>query len=171
MPHRVVIRNKLGQFMPLAKRYEADVAMIQVVRHKRYTTVAERPLPPQDLANVLSQPEFESLPEAVKPIKSYTSGKKYKAWDIAEQIDATRGLRRKDLKLTVRVMDGDRQRKVVIYHKIKRNTKSSYALFRRINQELGLEGFYIYNRVGQKILADRTGKQVHLLEIEVERVL
>jgi hypothetical protein len=173
MAHRpkVVIRDRLGRFMSLADRYKPDVAMIQTVRNKRYTIVAERPLPPEDLINVLSQREFESLPEALIDVKDYTSKAKYKAWDIASQIDKTKGIRRKQLKVTVSVRDGRRLKTVIFYHKVKRNTASSYAIFRRINQEIGLEGFYLYDRVAGKILADRTGRQVRLEKVKVEEII
>lgn len=172
MAARVVIRDKLGRFMRLADRYKPGVAKIQVVRHRRYLTVSERPLPPEDLANLLSQREFESLPEALVEKGFYTSKSKYKAWDIADQIDRTKGVRRKDLKYTVTIMDGQQRREFSFYHKIKRNTQSSYSLFRRINQELGLEGMYLYRELaGGKVLADRKGKQVKLVGIKVEEIL
>lgn len=158
--------------MKLENRYKPGVAQIQVVRNRRYLTVAERPLPPEDLANLLSQREFESLPEALIDKGFFTSKSKYKAWDIADKIDKTKGIRRKDLKYTVIVQDGRQRREFSFYHKIKRNTQSSYTLFRRINQELGLEGLYIYRELaGGKILADRTGKQVKLIGIKVEEII
>jgi len=171
-PIRVVFRDPLGRFMRQADRYKPGVAMVQAVRNKRYIILAERGLPPESLINVLSQREFESLPEALIDRGDYTSKKKYKAWDIAEQIDRTRGIRRKQLKFTIRILVGKRQKSVTFYHKIKRNTASSYAIFRRINQELGLEGYFLYDRTPSgKVLADRTGKQVHLQGIDVEEII
>jgi len=146
--------------------------MIQVVRRKEYIIVAERPLPPESLADVLSQPEFESLPEALKFRKLFESRKKYKAWDIADQIDQTKAVRRKNLKFTIVLQDGRQKREVQFYHQIKRNAQSSYSIFRRINEEIGLEGYYLYNKTpGGKILADRTGRQVHLVGIKMEEVV
>ena len=149
--------------------------MIQVVRRHFgdmiWHDLAERMLPPDFLAQVLTQPEFESLPEALEKVKDYASSKKYKAWDISEQIDVTKRIRRKDLKFTVELLDGRRKKTVTFYHKIKRNTSSSYSIFRRINQEIGLEGYFLYDRVAGKVLADRTGKQVHLVGIKVEEII
>jgi hypothetical protein len=174
---RVVFRDKIGRFLARSERYKPEkVGMIQAIRPSFgelvWFTLAERAMSPEDLPNVLSQPEFESLPEALVDIKEYSSKKKYKAWDIAEQIDLTKRVRRKDLKFTVSLMAGRRKKTVTFYHKIKRNTKSSYALFRRINQEIGLEGYFLYDRTPSgKVLADRTGRQVHLLGIKVEEVI
>jgi len=170
-PPRVVFRDERGRFLNGADRYQPKVAMIQVVRNQQYLVVSERMLPPEDLVNVLNHREFESLPEALIPKAYVKSTSKYKAWDVAEQIDRLKGVRRKQLKFTVQLQDGRRKREVVFYHKIKRNQKSSYHIFRRINQEIGLEGFYLYNRVGGKMLADRTGKQVKLLGIKVEEII
>lgn len=158
--------------MNLRDRYKPDVHQIQVVRNRRYLTVSERPLPPEDLANLLSQREFESLPEALIDKGTYTSRSKYKAWDIASQIDKSKGVRRKDLKYTVVIQDGRQRREISFYHKIKRNSASSYTLFQRINQEIGLEGFYIYRELsGGKVLSDRKGKQVKLIGIKVEEII
>ena len=168
---RVVFRDAKGRFLKVAERYVADVKMVQVVRHREYITVAERRLKPDELVNVLNQREFESLPEALVDFKTYTSKSKYKAWDIARQIDETKRVRRKNLKYTVTIKDGTQLRKVSFYHNVKRNSESSYGIFRRINQEIGLEGMFLYDRVGGKILADRTGKQVSLINIKVEEVV
>ena len=169
---RVVIRDKLGRFMKLTDRYTPRVAKIQVVRNREYLTVSERALTPKDLANVLNHREFESLPEALVDKKTYTSSKKYKVWDIADQVDRTKGVRRKQLKFTVTVQDGQRVKHVTFYHNIKRNTASSYAIFRRINQELGLEGMFLYDKTpdGHKI-GDRTGRQVKLVSIKLQEII
>ena len=168
---KVVFRDAKGKFMPQASRFDKHVAMVQAVRNGYYTILAERGLGAKDLAQVLSQREFESLKEATVPVKLYTSGKKYKAWDIAEQIDKTKKIRRQDLKLTVMVDDGGRKKAFTFYHQIKRNSPSSYQLFRRINQEIGLEGMFLYDRVGGKLMSDRTGKKVKLLGIQVDKVI
>lgn len=169
---RVIFRDKSGKFMRGEDRYKPEVAMVQVVRRGAYITVAERGLPPEGLADLLNQREFESLPEALIQKGFYKSGKKYKAWDIAEQIDKTKGIRRKQMKYTVVVQDGTQRKSFSFYHHIKRNSQSSYALFRRINQELGLEGYFLYNKTpGGKLMADRTGKQVKLLGINAEEII
>ena len=145
--------------------------MIQAYRSGRYIDLAYRAVPPSTLVDLLSRPEFESLKEATAPIKEYTSRSKYAAWDIAAQVDKTKGLRRKDIKLTVVVDDGGRTRKIAIYHKIKRNTESNYRIFQRINEELGMAGFFLYDKVHGKMMSERKGRKVKLRRIIVEEVL
>lgn len=172
MASRVVFRNKLGRFISGTQRYTKDVAMVQVVRNREYIIISERMLPPDSLVDVLSQREFESLPEALVDRGFFESGKKYKAWDIANQIDTSKRMRRKNLKFTVVIKEGNRQRQISFYHNIKRNAESSYSIFRRINQEVGIEGYYFYKETpGGKILTDRVGKKVHLVGIRVEEVV
>lgn len=168
---RIVFRDKRGRFLPQTDRYEPEVSMIQVQRKGEWITLAERSLPPDELATVLNQREFESLPEALSEVDTYTSTSKYKAWDIAEQIDKTKGIRRKDLKYTITLQDGKRRRQISFYHRVKRNTSGSYGIFQRINQEIGLEGLFLYDRAGGKILADRKGRKVRLVNIKVEQVI
>jgi hypothetical protein len=168
---KVIFRDGLGRFLPQAKRFTKDVAMIQAVRNGRYIKLADRPLQSKDLTQILSRTEYESLHEALESVKNYTSKKKYKAWDIAEQIDKTKGIRRKDMKFTIEVDDGGRKKSFSFYHQIKKNSTSSYQLFRRINQELGLERMFLYDKVGGKLLPDRTGKKVTLIGIRMEKVV
>lgn len=168
----VVFRDAFGRFLPQAERFTKKVAMVQAVRQGQYRTLSDRPLKSKDLAQVLSQREYESLREATEVVKEFTSNKKYKAWDIAEQIDKTKGLRRQDLKMTVVVEDGGRQKRFSFYHQIKKNSKSSYQIFRRINQEIGLERMFLYDKTpGGKLLPDRTGTKVKLVGIKVEKVV
>jgi hypothetical protein len=169
-PIRVTFRDAAGKFLPATERYSGKVAMVQVKRNKQWITLANRELPPDDLVQVLNQREFESLPEALVDVKDYKSKSKYKAWDISEQIDRTKRLRRKNLKFTVTIMDGTRRKSIAFYHNIKRNSASSYALFRRINQEIGLEGMFLYDKIGGKLIADRTGKKVSLVGIKVQEI-
>jgi len=168
---KILFRGKDGRFLPQADRYKPTVTSIEARRGGQYVQLASRPLPPEDLADLLSQREFESLPEALQEVGTFKSGKKYKAWDIAEQVDKTKRLRRKNLKMTLLIDDGGRQKKITFYHNIKRNTASSYAIFRRINQEVGLEGFFLYDKAGGKHISDRKGKQVKLVSMKVETVV
>lgn len=168
---QVIFRDDRGRFLPYAKRYQKGVALIQAKRGGRYVDVGQGTLAPDRLVDVLSRREFEALPEATIHLKTFSSKKKYKAWDISEQIDKTKGIRRKELKFTVTVQDGKRRRQITVYHKIKRNAKASYAVFRRINDEMGFEKLYFYKTAGGKILADRRGKKVTLVKVDMEQVL
>ena len=168
---RVVFRDKSGKFLPQAKRFTKEVAMVQAVRNGYYTILSEKGLSSKDLVQVLSRTEYESLHEALEPVGYFKSSKKYRAWDIAEKIDKTKGIRRQDLKFTIEVDDGGRKKSFSFYHHIKKNSKSSYQLFRRINQEIGLERMFLYDKVGGKFLPDRTGKKVTLIGIKMEKVV
>ena len=171
-PVKVIFRDKSGKFLPQEERFDEDkVGMVQVVRNGIYTILAENALKPKDLVQVLSQREYESLKEATVHVKTYTSKSKYKAWDIAGQIDKTKKIRRQQIKLTVTIMDGKQQKQFSFYHQIKRNSASSYSLFRRINEELGWEGVFLYDRIHGKMMADRKGKKVSLKSIRVDKVI
>lgn len=179
MPKRkvkIMFKDEYGRFVSDKDRYTKAV-MVQA-RRKGYTfdlidtrVMEGVKITPQTLINVLNRDEFESLSEALVPFKEYRSKKKYAAWDVAEQVDKTKGIRRQTLKYTVEVKDGKRTRFVSFYHRVNRNSSASYQIFRRINQELGLESMFLYDRVGSKILADRTGKKVTLGKVKVEKII
>jgi len=172
---RVLFRDAKGRYVSASHRYTKAVVVEAIRRGHSFdlvdTSLTGGKITPQVLAQVLTKTEFESLDEALSPFKTFTTKKKYAAWDICEQVDKTKGARRKTLKYTMEVMDGKRMKKVSFYHIIKRNGKSSYGLFRRMNQELGLEGMYTYDKVGSKILADRKGKKITLKRVVVEVVV
>jgi len=170
--HRIIFRGERGRFLAANQRFTEKVKSVQAFRGGEYVTIIQGRKPtPSMLADLLNHREFESLPEALNKIKDYKPHSKYAAWNIAEQIDKTKRLRRKNLKFTMQLMDGKRLKTVTFYHQIKRNQTSSYALFRRINTEVGFEGFHLYNRIDGKHLADRKGKQVKLVGITVEEVV
>ncbi len=178
----VIFRDEHGRFLPHSARYTDKVALVQrqmigryvdIITHYPDPTTGERPAPVTQgvLADLLPRGAFESLKEATRPIADYQSNRKYKAWDIAEQIDQSKGIRRKDLKITMEIHDGKRKRELTMYHKIKGNSPSSYRIFQRMNEELGFEGFYIYKTAGGKVIADRRGRKVRLTNVRVEEVL
>lgn len=170
-PKRVIYRDAKGRFVAGRERYSKKVKMVQAVRGGELVVIAKRPLTPKMLADLLNQREFEAQPEAIRKLKDYTPKGKYQAWDLAEQIDKTRGVRRKTLKITMDLDDGGRKRTIEFYHTIKRTKTSSYQIFRRINQEVGIEGFFLYDKVGSKIIADRKGKQVKIIGMTVNEVI
>lgn len=171
-PTRVYFRNAKGQFVPERKRYTKVVKSVQAKRGGEYVTIIKDRTPtPTMLADLLNQREFEQLPEALVKIKDYTPKGKYSAWNIAEQIDKTKRVRRKNLKVTLRVLDGNRLKTIEFYHHIKSNQPSSYSIFRRINAEIGIEGYNLYSVVRGKHIADRKGKQVKLVDVLVEEII
>ena len=162
-------RDDKGRFVAGKDRY-TKATSIQAYREGELVTVLRDKITPERLAMVTSKPEFESLPEVTRPIKTFSSKKKYKLWDIADQIDKQKGLRRKLLKLTINVMDGQRLRKVELYHEITANQPRSYQLFKRFNEHLGIDGLVAYDKVGGKLMADRRGKKVKVQSVMVEEV-
>ncbi len=169
--HRVIFRDVKGRFVKGAERYTDKVKMVQGYRGGEYVKLVERKPTPELLADVLNQREFESLPEALVKLKDFKPKGKYQAWNLAEQIDKTKRIRRKNLKFTLTIQDGKRRKVLEFYHHIKRNTASSYQIFRRINQEIGLEGMFLYDKVGGKHIADRKGKQVTIVGMKVEEII
>jgi hypothetical protein len=169
---RIIFRDAKGRFLSPRKRYTKEVASVQAKRGGQYVTIIKDKTPtPSGLVDLLNQREFEQLPEALVKVKSYSTKSKYAAWDIAEQIDKTKRVRRKNLKFTMQIQDGQRLKTIEFYHHIKSNKASSYAIFRRINAEVGIEGFHLYNTIRGRHIADRKGKQVKLVGITVEEVI
>lgn len=169
---RVIFRGERGRFVSPKVRYTSKVKQVQIKRGDRYVTVLEKKTPsPKILVDLLNQREFESLPEAIMPFKVFKPHSKYAAWNLAEQLDKAKGIRRKQLKITLELMDGQRLKRLTFYHIIKKNQTSSYQLFRRINEEIGFEGLQLYNQIRGKMIADRKGKQVRLIKAIVETVI
>lgn len=163
--------------MSYADRYSGKVESVQAFRGGGYVEVVEshagKKIKPEDLIDVLNRREFEELPEALTEVAQYESKKKYKAWDVANQIDKTKGLRRKDLKITMELMDGKRKKTVSFYTKLKRTSTASYQIFSRMNKEVGTEGVQLFgsHNVEGKHTADRKGKAVKLGKVIVEVVI
>lgn len=175
---RIIFRDAKGRFVAEAERYSTRVKSVQIRRRDpetdetRWMTVAKGGrMTPQRLAELTTRTEFESMEEARIPLKEYKTRKKYAAWDIAEQIDATKGIRRKLIRVTMDIREGKRLRKVSFYHNINSNKKRSYHIFRRMNDALGMEGLVLYKKAGGRILPDRRGKEVKLEKVVVEEVL
>ena len=170
----VIFRDKLGRFVAYKDRYDASkVAMVErwdpyIQLHR---PVADRMLPPMDLATLLPGQYFDVLPPAFVKMQEYKSTSQYKAWDIAQQIDQTQGVRRKQLRVTMEIIDGKRKRTITFYQKIKSNAESSYHIFRRMNSALGFENMHLYKTAGGKVIADRRGRKVSLSKVIVEEVL
>lgn len=173
----IMVYDKKGRLLPWNKLYSSKVKLVKVFRGTKYHTFFEPTkkmptLTPKWAAEFLTPDEFDRLPEFTKPIKDYSSKKKYQAWDVAGQIDKTRGLRRKLLKITMTVKTGGGQfRKISTYTKIKASQKRSYQVFAAMNQAIGAAGFFLYNRVGGKLLAERVGRKVKLMKVLVEEII
>lgn len=170
---RVVFRDKSGRFVKEEDRYKRGlVAVVQVKRRGRYVNVFEEgKLTPEALADVTTRQEFEELATSFREIKSYKSSAKYKAWDVAQQIDSTPSIRRKLIKVEMFLSDGARTRVVNFYTKINKNQKASYNLFQRMNEAIGFDNMFLYNKIGRRAIEGRVGRKVSLTKVLVSEVL
>ena len=174
---QTLFRDWKGRFVSPMRRYEEDVvALVQSWRgygkHGKYVDVIQYTgVTPEKMARLLTRDEYERLPEVPVSFKEFKPKGKYQAWNIAEQIDRAKGVRRKDLKVTMELQDGKRLRKVSFYTKIKANQKRSYQIFTAMNQAIGAERLHLYKAVGGKILADRKGRRVSIRKVTVAEVI
>lgn len=173
MPVR--FRGKDGRFIPAEERYTKGVA-VEAFRRGRWVYLIEEKKPgkrisPKDLVNVLNRTEFENIAPAYDPIKSIKPRSKYQAWNVAQQIDKTRGVRRKLLRIKLTIQVGTRKKQVQFYQKINKYKKSSAIIYHRINEVLGAEGYYTYKSVNGRFVTDRKGRKVKILKAEVEQVI
>lgn len=171
---RVLFFDSKGKFVSARSRYDGVVSRVMVSRGRRYVEVFSKTktdLTPQQLANVTTRQEFESLPESYMFKAELKPKGKYQVWDLANQLDQMKGIRRKLMKVDVMVQDGKRLKVIPMYHIIKSNKKSSYHLFRRMNDVLGANNLFTYDRIGSKVLADRRGKKVSIKGIRISEVL
>lgn len=170
---RVIFRDKRGKYVAESDRYKRGlVQTVQVKRRGRYVDVIEDGgLTPERVADVLTRQEFEGLSTSFRELKTYTSRAKYKAWDIAKQIDKTPSIRRKLIKVEMLLSDGQRTRKANFYVKLNRNQQASYTLFQRMNEAVGFDNMYLYNKIGQRVIEGRAGRKVSLVSVTVNEVL
>lgn len=161
---KVIFRDIHGRFVKESERYQKAVSVQRLFRG-HYVTVTEgrEKITPKRLVELLPQNEFESLPANYSDEKFLkTTAKKYTAWDLANKLEHVRGLRGKVLKIEMQLMDGDRLRRVTFYRKMRKRGKTAYGFFRQMNEAIGNEKMFLYNRVQSKLFPDRRGRQVNL---------
>jgi hypothetical protein len=173
MPVR--FRGKDGRFVPAEERF-TQAKTVEAFRRGRWVTLIEEKkghISPKDLAIVLNRKEFENIAPAYDPVVTVKPRSKYQAWNIAEQIDKTRGVRRKLLRVKITIQDSKgKQKQVQFYQKINKNQKSSARIYHRINEVLGAEGYYTYKTGrGGGIIGERKGRKVKIVKATVEQVL
>lgn len=161
-----------GKFVPAEDRFSGKVKAVEAKRRGRWVYLIEDgDVSPKTLAVVLNRREFEDIPAAYDVIGEFKPHSKYQAWNVAEQIDNTRGVRRKLLRVKVVVDVGGKKKQVQFYQKINKNQKSSFRIFQRINETLGAEGLYTYKTINGKMITERKGKKVTIDKVIVEEVL
>lgn len=170
MPVR--FRGYDGRFLPAEDRLKKTVKTVEAFRRGRWVTLIDSGnVTQKDLAVVLNRKEFEEIPAAYEEIGKFTPRSKFQAWNIAEQIDKTKGVRRKLLRINLVIQDGKKKSMIRFYQKINKNQKSSARIYHRINEALGAEGLYTYKMIGGKAITNRKGKKVKIVGVSVEQVL
>lgn len=170
MPVR--FRGHDGRFVPAEDRLKKKVKSVEAFRRGRWVTLIDGgKITQKDLAVVLNRKEFEEIPAAYQPIKDISPRSKYQAWNLAEQIDKMRGVRRKLLRIKIVVDVGGKKKSIQFYQKINQNRKSSARIYHRINEALGAEGYYTYKSINGKTISERKGKQVKIVKASIEEVL
>lgn len=174
MASRIIFRDSKGRFVSPRERYQkaSTVQVRRLVRGKLnyYTVVEHEKFDAEMLAVVLRQDEFESLPPTYEPFKAYIPKGKYAAWEASGQIDKTKGLRGSLVRVTMQVQDGKRTRMISFMHRITRKHNQQAAMFYHMNEVLGNNNMYLYNKFRNKLLTDRVGRQVRLTAVALEKV-
>jgi hypothetical protein len=172
-PPAVIFRDKRGRFVSAAKRYSPETIMVQRRVRGQYVTVirGKGRITPFSLAQVLDRITYERLPPALVPVKEFRPRGIYKAWNAAGKIDKMRGLRGHLVKVTMTIADGKRRRQISFMHSMKKRARRNVSLWRHMNAAIGMQGFYFYNQVAGRILADRIGKRVDLVSVKVEKAI
>ncbi len=168
---KLIFLNSKGKFVKESERYQKATRVLRKYRRK-WVEIYHRdePISPKTLANLVPRDEFESLAANYgNPVGITTKAKKYVAWSLANRLDKNevRGLRGHTAKVSMKVRDGKRQRTITFYHRFRRKGSYAYSVFKAMNQALGSEGLYFYNRLGSKLLPDRVGRKIHLEGLEV----
>ncbi len=168
---KVLFFDKKGKFVAESERYQKATRVLRLYRRKFVEIYnRDKPITPTTLANLINRDEFEALaPNFAAPVVVTTNAKKFTAWSIAEKLsnNAVRGLRGKAAKVTLNLRDGDRLRKVTLYHRFRKKGPNSVSLFKAMNHAIGQEGYHLYNRLGSKLLPDRKGQKIHLQSVEI----
>lgn len=170
-PPKVVFRDKKGQFVKQSDRYRVPVDVYTRTGPKGYRKLTEKPskLNEHRLATILSRPAFDSLEVIHKDVGTFRSRRKEAIWDIAGEIDTTKGVRRSHLYVEIHLKDKT-GRKVVIEKqlpRIKQNTSARAFIASVLNRAIEGEGMMIYDRTREKIIASRYG----LEKAKVEKIV
>lgn len=122
-----------------------------------------------------AQAVVEKLPPVLIPKGEFRphGNAKYKAWNLAGRIAATRGIVGKLIKVTMWIKDGNSLRPVEFYHSVQKGKGSvQYQLWSRMNEAIGKEDAAFYKQFRGKIISDRKGKRkVDLIGADLEFVL
>jgi hypothetical protein len=170
----IVFKDAKGRYVAKERRYTTDVATVWAKRKGMWVMISDEPIGPEDLVQLVSMDEFDSLPPALKPVATVKRDNrmKYVAWNLAKRIDKTKGIRRKLIKYTLNIRDGVALRKIPFFHTIRKNGKASWQIFERINETISAEGMATYKTLKGEAIPDRKGKkEIKLESIDMEEIL
>jgi len=165
---RVVFRDRRGRFVAESERYQRATRVYRQFRGKYHEVWTGKQLTPKKLANLLPRPEFEELAPNFSAERTLVPrNKHFTAWDLSQQVNRLRGLRGHMVRVTMVLRDGKQARKITFFRRAKRKGNMAYGFFRQANVAIGMEGGYLYNRIGSKFFPDRKGKRVRLVSFNV----
>lgn len=172
-PKKVRFRDEEGRFVAEALRYKYATVVERKVRGKWHrVTEGTKVITPKRLTELITRDEFESLDPAYgKETVIVPTARKYTAWDIAEKMNRARGLKGKQLRVEMNILDGESLRKIVFYRKMKTRGNPTYGIFAQMNEVIRNSGFHLYNRIGSIFVPDRKGKQVKLQSVTIQPVI
>lgn len=169
---KVVFRDARGRFVAESERYQRATTMQRQFRGRWVTVVkGTKVLTPRRIAELLPRDEFEALAPNYGPVREVRPEvRKYTAWNVAEQVQrgAVRGVRGRVIKVTMKLLDGKRMRKVPFYYRVRRKGNFAYGLFKEMNAAIGNQALFLYDRVGSKLLPDRKGRKVRLTGVDIQ---
>lgn len=176
-PKRLIFRDALGRFLKGTDRYTKKVKSVSAVRGGKYVKIIDNgDVTPKKLVDLVTREEFEALPAAYGDDFTFKAPKgKYKAWALAEQIVKTRGVKGKQLKITLEFSHGRQKRNLTLYFQPKKSAtaiQNQTALWSTMTRALGMENASEYTKVGSRFLEDRRGTTtVKLLGAKIERLI
>ena len=172
---KFVFRDEHGKFVSQRERYSRAVSMERVLPSgKRFRqTEGKTLLTPARVARVLGGNEaakraFEAMaPAFAPPIRLRPRAEKFTAWNVAGQMEARKGIRGKTVWVTMNLLVGGKLVRQGFFHKIKPRGNVRYGLFLHMNEVLQSREMYLYNKIGNRMVAGRAGRQVRLHSLDV----
>jgi hypothetical protein len=135
-PKKVRFRDEEGRFVAESLRYKYATVVERKVRNKWYkVTEGTKVITPKRLTELITRDEFESLDPAFgKTTTIVPTARKYTAWDVAEKMNRTRGLKGKQIRVEMNILDGKSLRKIVFWRKMKTRGNPTYGIFAQMNE-------------------------------------
>lgn len=183
-PH-LVFKDEHGRFVAQKDRYRKARTAFVVAAKKMPGGIKKggliplledrgRPITPSRLsegaARMLSRQKALQAVEAIDPNFSgverlVPKAKVFTAWNLAGQLDHQWGIKGKKIHVTMNLYDGKKLRRVSFYHHMRRDSMQ-VSLWMHMNEALGLSGLFLYDKVGNRRIPGRSGRQVRLHSVD-----